>query len=184
MPSNRDGALDGCRHSVVHVPEFSWECLRSTGGLVNGTDLLIVCVFNESLSYWSAVSNGSCSNRKESQPWAGAATAMLFEALLAPRGGQEAWGLLPKVPREAGSEKRVFFLIGWWKSAQGTETKGPNGRRGGSENIWIKGWGKTERQVFAVNCAITLILPSSPQEATKWGRTMGEGQKEIRKSEA
>lgn len=35
-----------------------------------------------------------------------------FEALLAPRGVREAWGLLPTVPRETGGEKRVLFLIG------------------------------------------------------------------------
>lgn len=67
-----------------------------------------------------------------------------FEARLAPRAAREAWGLLPMVPRKAGSEERVLFLIGWWKSAQGTETKGPSVKRGGSENIWIKGWGKNQ----------------------------------------
>ena len=35
-----------------------------------------------------------------------------FEALLAPRGVQKARGLLPTVPRETGSQRRVLFLIG------------------------------------------------------------------------
>lgn len=38
--------------------------------------------------------------------------ARSFEAVLAPQGVQEAWGLLPTVPREAGSKTRVLFLIG------------------------------------------------------------------------
>ena len=80
MPSNTDGALDWQRHSVVHVHRVQLraaERLRSTGGLANGTDSLIVYVFNESLSYRSAVSNGSCSNRKAVQPRGGAAAMRL-----------------------------------------------------------------------------------------------------------
>lgn len=55
----------------------SAESVGSTGGLANGTDSLIVCVFNESLSYRSAVSSGSCSNREAAQPGGGAATPPL-----------------------------------------------------------------------------------------------------------
>lgn len=110
---------------------FSWERLRTTGGLANRTDSLIVCVFNESLSYWSAVGNGSCSNRKEAQPWGGAATMLLWSTA-GPRGVREAQGLLPTVPRETGSQRRVLFLIGWWKSARGKRPKDETwkGRKG------------------------------------------------------
>lgn len=137
-----DGALDWCSHSVVRVhwvqlrmSEFvsaglSWGCLRSTGGLANGTDSLIVCVFNESLSYWSAVSNGSCSNRKEAQPWGGAANTLLWRAA-GPVGNARGLRFTPYGSQRNGSKRKVLFLIGWWKSARGTETKRPNGRRGG-----------------------------------------------------
>lgn len=106
-PANPDSALpaltchqtrmghstDGGILLFMHA-EFSWECLRSTGGLTNGTDSLIVCVFNESLSYWSAVSSGSCSNRKAGQPWGGAATTFLWSTA-GPIGSAGGLGVTP-----------------------------------------------------------------------------------------
>ena len=156
---------------------FSWERLRA-GGLANGTDSLIVCVFNESLSSWSAVGNGSCSNRKAAQPWGGAATMLLWSTA-GPTGSAEGSGVTPY------SSQRNWYpeegVVSNWvmKVSEGKETEGPNVDGEERKTSEIKGWGKTKRQVFAVNRAITLILPQVRRK-----QPSGEGPREVRKSQA
>lgn len=56
------------------------------------------------------------------------------------------------------------------RQLEGQRPKGQMGEGEEAKNICIKHRGKTERQVFAVNHAIT--LPSAPalEEAAKWER--------------
>lgn len=123
--------------------EFSWE--RRSGwdqqvaSLMEQIHSLFMCLMNHWVTdqQWAmeaVQTEGQPSGEVEQPPCS-------FEALLAPRGVREAWGLLPRVPRETGGEKRVLFLIGWWKSAHGTDQRAKY-RSEGKENIWIKGWGK------------------------------------------